>query len=1228
MRQMHAQKQLAVWIVSAALVVLAAAPNTAQAQRGRGGPGRGMFGGGGGLAGDVVRPDVREEVGITEDQQEQIRQLIEKQNEGAEAFRDLQRRVFLVPEDERAALRQELRQLQDQRDEELKEQLGEVLSDEQVTRVEQLSLHRAGTEALLRPSVSEDLELSDSQQERLAELVAERDAARAAMGPQAFRMSEEDQQKFKDEWDGKFLAVLTSAQRTQWTEKLGDPPAERGESGSSAPAVARTVTAPTTAPAYNRGTPYIVEKPADAVAVASFALQGQTEGAAGEESSGKMSFNFEYAQWKDVIEKFAAAAGLDLHWKALPPGTFNYRDDDSYTPTEALDIINGYLLQEGFILVRRDGFLVVINIDDGIPPNLIPVITADELPRRGKNELLTVTFPVPSGDAAKLADQVQQLLGPQGKAAGIPETRTLSVTDIGSNLRRVKSILDGTGVPGAETVSIRGYPLKHVAAVDAENLVRSLLGIGTAVRSVASQRGGFDFRGGDFRGGDPRGGDPRGGDRGGDARTSSSTQSSSLISNEYLTRSHVASDPRTNQLLVTAPELVHKMVEGALLTIDVEPPPGGNFPVGSNRRYLQVYTVRTADADDVGRTIDAIMPGVFINSDDDGPGGRVHIMGTSDQHREVEGLIRQLDGLGSAGSVAVIPLASMDPVTAAATLRSMFIRDGTDAPTIEADLYGRQIMIRGSAEQITQIRTLLTSLGEDGNGRRLRGDGSTLRRVPLSGRDPNQLLDLLQRAWSDPAPIRVVPARERNPVRDMRMPGRLPTEVERQPEATPTSTRTDAHDAVPARGVPVQTVSVESEPREAGGRSASTDDAAESEETRKPSRGALPDDISIQVIGDELVITGGDPEALDRLQSVLDRAMQVVQPEAGWTVYTLQAYDCLEAATMLQQLIPDTTVASTSTTSSSSLFGGLTSGISQFGSSVMDMTGLNGTTLTTLRIIPDPSKNALWVAGPASKVQEVERLLEVLDASEWPGNLRERLPRMIPVEHADVTEVYRQVRELYADYLENERNRNDRNNPFAAMFGGGGSSRGGNDRRQQQEVRLTISVDEQTSNLMVSANDSLYNEIKTFVASIDQKALEGRRTIRVVSLQNASSTAVQSMLGSLMPKVKVSSARTSPTSGDRPSGSSSGGDFRPSWGGPGGDGDAMRRMMEFRQMQEMQQRSGSSGIGGDRGGSSRFGSGFPGGGGGGFPGGSFGSRGSFGDRGFGGDRGGYRDRGR
>ena len=59
----------------------------------------------------------------------------------------------------------------------------------------------------------------------------------------------------------------------------------------------------------------------------------------------------------------------------------------------------------------------------------------------------------------------------------------------------------------------------------------------------------------------------------------------------------------------------------------------------------------------------------------------------------MEGLIRQLDGLGSAGSVAVIPLTSMDPVTAAATLRSMFIRDGADAPTIEADLYGRQIEV-------------------------------------------------------------------------------------------------------------------------------------------------------------------------------------------------------------------------------------------------------------------------------------------------------------------------------------------------------------------------------------------------------------------------------------------------------------------------------------------------------------------------------------------------------
>src|SRR5690606_37784400 len=95
-----------------------------------------------------------------------------------------------------------------------------------------------------------------------------------------------------------------------------------------------------------------------------------------------LSFSFRYAPWADVLRMFAEESDLSLDLNSVPPGTFNYYDTKKYTPTEALDIINGYLLPKGFCLIRRDGFLVCINIDEPIPPSLIPIISADEIPQR------------------------------------------------------------------------------------------------------------------------------------------------------------------------------------------------------------------------------------------------------------------------------------------------------------------------------------------------------------------------------------------------------------------------------------------------------------------------------------------------------------------------------------------------------------------------------------------------------------------------------------------------------------------------------------------------------------------------------------------------------------------------------------------------------------------------------------------------------------------------------
>ncbi len=77
-----------------------------------------------------------------------------------------------------------------------------------------------------------------------------------------------------------------------------------------------------------------------------------------------------------------------------PSGTFNYTDTRAYTPAEALDVLNGVLLTKGYSLVRHGRMLVVVNLEDGIPPNLVPDVPLAELDDHGEFELIRVLFPV------------------------------------------------------------------------------------------------------------------------------------------------------------------------------------------------------------------------------------------------------------------------------------------------------------------------------------------------------------------------------------------------------------------------------------------------------------------------------------------------------------------------------------------------------------------------------------------------------------------------------------------------------------------------------------------------------------------------------------------------------------------------------------------------------------------------------------------------------------------
>ena len=155
----------------------------------------------------------------------------------------------------------------------------------------------------------------------------------------------------------------------------------------------------------------------------------------------KLRFNFRDQKWVDVLDWFALQAGLTLVMDQPPPGNFTFSDNKSYTPTQAIDLLNSILLTKGFTLIRRDRLLMLANLSSELPMDLIPRVEADELPARGSFEIVTVLFPLEGRPADSVNKEIQPLLGNYGACLALPTTGQLLITETAGKLRRISILI-------------------------------------------------------------------------------------------------------------------------------------------------------------------------------------------------------------------------------------------------------------------------------------------------------------------------------------------------------------------------------------------------------------------------------------------------------------------------------------------------------------------------------------------------------------------------------------------------------------------------------------------------------------------------------------------------------------------------------------------------------------------------------------------------------------------
>lgn len=217
----------------AGLLALATLPVSAQGQRqgrGQGFPGRQMgMGGMGSLTRLLMIEEVRKELNVTEDQAGQVREAMQamRQAGGPGQGQGAPGNFSEMTDDERAEFRAQMQQRMQERNNQVKEALAKILSADQMTRLNQISLQQQGIMALTSPDVATALGLTAEQQTKLDDVLASfrrnarpRDAGEGPGDRQALRqqMQERREQMTKD-----IMAILSTDQQAKFKEMQGAP---------------------------------------------------------------------------------------------------------------------------------------------------------------------------------------------------------------------------------------------------------------------------------------------------------------------------------------------------------------------------------------------------------------------------------------------------------------------------------------------------------------------------------------------------------------------------------------------------------------------------------------------------------------------------------------------------------------------------------------------------------------------------------------------------------------------------------------------------------------------------------------------------------------------------------------------------------------------------------------------------------------------------------------------
>jgi type II secretory pathway component GspD/PulD (secretin) len=199
----------------------------------------------------------------------------------------------------------------------------------------------------------------------------------------------------------------------------------------------------------------------------------------------RLTVSFQNQPWKKVLEWLSEEARLPVIANAFPTGTFTFIGPPGrrYALPEVIDIINEGLLANSatqkYYLVNRGQSFTLIPADERLDPALVPTVRPQDLPARGRTEVVRVVVPLLFLKASDLVPELKKLLSPAGEVGTL--ANRLVLQDTAGNLRQLLHTLQeldapAPGAPGPTAAAVELIPLASLPAVKTVETLRSMFG--------------------------------------------------------------------------------------------------------------------------------------------------------------------------------------------------------------------------------------------------------------------------------------------------------------------------------------------------------------------------------------------------------------------------------------------------------------------------------------------------------------------------------------------------------------------------------------------------------------------------------------------------------------------------------------------------------------------------------------------------------------------------------